>query len=78
MEQVQRHYDRNEKQLTKESMDEDRINIVPIVLFVVAWSAIIIGLVKSKDDPDEHHLFRDIVLVGMVVMTLLTLVALSR
>ena len=54
------------------------VNIAIIALFAVVWLALGIGLVKSADDPDEFHLFRDIVLVGMVVMTLLTLVALSR
>lgn len=54
------------------------VNIAIVALFVAVWSALIIGLVKSKDDPDEFHLFRDIVLVGMVAMTIVTLVALSK
>ena len=56
----------------------EKINIVPVVLFVIVWAALIIGLIKSKDDPDKFHLFRDIVIVGMVVMTIVTLAALSK
>lgn len=53
------------------------INIVPIIMLVVVWVFLIIGLVKSKNDPDQFHLFRDMVIVGMIVAGICTLVFLS-
>ena len=59
-------------------MKEGCINIVPITLLIIVWVFLILGLVKSKDDPDKYHLFRDIVLIGMLAAGICTLAMLSN
>jgi len=53
------------------------INIVPIMMLIIVWVFLIIGLVKSKNDPDQFHMFRDLVLVGMLGAGICTMAFLS-